>query len=113
MHVSFARIRARSISDWKSFHDEFARVFGFPEFYGYNMDAWIDCMTSLDAPEDGLTSIHVEKGHCLTIEVEDAEHLRGACREQYDALVECAAFVNWRRIERGNPAVLALSFFVS
>jgi hypothetical protein len=62
---------------------------------------------------DGLTTIHVEKGRCLTMEIEDAEHLRAACREQYDALLQCAAFVNWRRIERGDPAVLALSFFVS
>jgi RNAse (barnase) inhibitor barstar len=51
MHVSLARIRARNISDWKSFHAEFRRVFGFPEFYGHNMDAWIDCMTSLDEPQ--------------------------------------------------------------
>ena len=113
MHVSLARICARNIWDWKSFHAEFARVFGFPDFYGQNMDAWIDCMTSLDEPEDGLTTIHVEKGRCLTIEIEDAEHLRAACREQYDALLECAAFVNWRRIERGAPAVLGLSFFVA
>ena len=46
------------IHDCNSFHDEFARVFGFPSFYGRNMNAWIDCMTSLDEPEDGMTSIH-------------------------------------------------------
>jgi RNAse (barnase) inhibitor barstar len=27
------------IHDWDSFHDEFARIFGFPDFYGRNMIA--------------------------------------------------------------------------
>jgi RNAse (barnase) inhibitor barstar len=26
------------ISDWDSFHSVFAEVFGFPDFYGRNMD---------------------------------------------------------------------------
>jgi len=30
--------------------------------------------------------------------------------EMFDSLNECAAFVNWRRIEVGEPAFLALSF---
>jgi hypothetical protein len=37
-------------------------------------------------------------------------YLKREHAEQYDAIVECSAFVNWRRIERGLPPVLALSF---
>jgi hypothetical protein len=33
------------------------------------------------------------------------------CPEQYAALVESSAFVNCRKIDMGEPAVLALSFF--
>jgi hypothetical protein len=32
------------------------------------------------------------------------------CPEVFDALVECSAFVNWRRIEKGKQGILALSF---
>jgi catechol 2,3-dioxygenase-like lactoylglutathione lyase family enzyme len=32
--------------------------------------------------------------------------------EQYDAVIECAAFVNWRRAEAGDEPVLALLFHV-
>jgi RNAse (barnase) inhibitor barstar len=110
--VSVARIQARNIRDWDSFHDEFQRVFGFPSFYGRNMDAWVDCMTSLDREEEAMTAIHVVRGSVLTLEIEDAAHLKASCRDQYDAIVECAAFVNWRRIERGGSAVIALSFYV-
>ncbi|MEZ4786185.1 MAG: barstar family protein [Candidatus Kapaibacterium sp.] len=33
------RIETTLISDWKSFHDLFHKTFGFPDFYGENMDA--------------------------------------------------------------------------
>ncbi|MEM9694437.1 MAG: barstar family protein [Myxococcota bacterium] len=110
MIVSLVKIDAHNIEDWPSFHDEFDRVFVFPDFYGRNMGAWIDCMSSLDEPGDGLTGIHVEKGGVLTIEIEGVDHLRSKCPEQYDALIDCSAFVNWRRIEQGERPVLALSF---
>ena len=48
-------IDTRRVIDWDSFHNEFAEVFGFPRFYGRNMNAWIDCMTYLDDPESGMT----------------------------------------------------------
>ncbi|MDZ4753789.1 MAG: barstar family protein [Phycisphaerae bacterium] len=31
----------------------FAETFGFPGFYGRNMNAWNDCMTFLDGPDAG------------------------------------------------------------
>lgn len=43
--------------------------------------------------------------------ISNAESLKSRCREIYDALIECSAFVNWRRMEKGEPAVLALSFY--
>ncbi len=51
-------VDGRMLKDWDSFHQEFARVFGFPEFYGNNMDAWIDCMSWLSDPEDGMSIVH-------------------------------------------------------
>ena len=74
------------------------------------MDAWIDCLTSLDAPEDGMFSIHCEPGTVLTLELENVKDFAQRCPEEYKALIECAAFVNWRRSEVGGSSVLALSF---
>ncbi|WP_206361205.1 barstar family protein, partial [Pseudomonas viridiflava] len=36
---------ANLISDWQTFHNVFAEQFGFPVFYGRNMDAWVDCLS--------------------------------------------------------------------
>jgi RNAse (barnase) inhibitor barstar len=112
MVLAFAKIDCDRIHDWTSFHDEFKRAFGFPDFYGMNMDAWIDCMTSLDASEDRMTSIHCEPEKVLTLELTNVKGFMARCPEQYAAVVEGSAFVNWRRIERGKPSVLALSFCV-
>jgi RNAse (barnase) inhibitor barstar len=100
----------KNIKDWQSFHEEFARVFGFPAFYGKNMDAWIDCMTSLDDPTDGMSNVHCAPGTVLTLELENVEAFTRRCPEEYQTLIRCAAFVNWRRLEVGDPSVLALSF---
>jgi hypothetical protein len=101
----------KAILDWDSFHEEFARVFGFPAFYGKNMNAWIDCLTSLDEQDDGMTTIHCEPGTVVTLELQNVKDFEFRCPELYKALIECSAFVNWRRLELGQPSVLALSFW--
>lgn len=99
------------IDGWESFHDVFAEALGFPDFYGRNMDAWIDCLTSPDEDEDeGMVSVVVQDGDVLTLQLDEGRAFARRCPEQYAAFIECAAFVNWRRIEGGERPILALSF---
>ena len=110
MIVSLAKIECQNIFDWPSFHSEFMRVFGFPDFYGKNMDAWIDCMSSLNAPEDRMTSIHCEEGKQITIELDGGSSLKERCPEIFNSINECCAFVNWRLIQSNGFPVLALAY---
>jgi RNAse (barnase) inhibitor barstar len=105
------RMDMRLITSENSFHDEFARVFGFPSFYGRNMDAWIDCMTYLDDPAAGMTNVHTVLPEVMVLQLDHVERFRRRTPELFDGLVEMAAFVNWRRLAAGQPAVLALSFY--
>jgi RNAse (barnase) inhibitor barstar len=105
--MAVLKIDAREITDWDSFHDVFARTCGFPDFYGRNMNAWIDCMTYLDEPEDTMTIVHVQPGEILTIHLEYSEDFRKRCPEIVKALVNCVEFVN----EHRSPP-LALTFEV-
>lgn len=105
--MPIVRLDAAQLRDWDCFHDVFAATFGFPDFYGRNMNAWIDCMTSLDSPEDGMTSVHGSESDPLVLHLDNAHAIP---KEIFDALVECAAFVNWRRLESGAPAILMLAF---
>ena len=108
--MTVVKIDTRRIKDWETFHDVFAELFGFPGFYGRNLDAWIDCMSWLDDPSAGMTAIHPADG-IVTLQLEQVDDFIQRCPEQYAALVECTAFVNWRRIERGLPPVLTLAFY--
>lgn len=110
MIVALATIDCSRITDWPSFHDEFDRVFGFPDFYGRNMDAWNDCMTSIDSPDDGMTKIHCALGGVLTIELSNVDDLAGDRAKYLEAIVDGVAFVNFRRINIGEQTVLALSY---
>lgn len=111
--MTLVKIDTRRIRDWQTFHDLFAEVFGFPEFYGRNMNAWIDCMTWLDDPTAEMTTVHAESGGVVVLNLEHVNEFASRCPEQYAAIIECAAFVNYRKIEIGEAAVLALSFFKS
>jgi len=105
------RIDTRSIVDWPTFHSAFAEALGFPKFYGRNMNAWIDCMTYVDDSSAGMSAVTVPPGEVLTLEIEDVTSFSLRCPEQFESLIDCAAFVNWRRLEQGEPAVLALSYY--
>lgn len=105
-----ATIDCDEIVDWPSFHRTFKEVMGFPDFYGCNMDAWIDCLTSLDDPEDGMTTIHAPPNGCVVLVLRNVKSFTERCPEQYAAIQDCAAFVNWRRLEIDEPPVLMLSF---
>lgn len=106
------KIDTTKIINWDSFHETFKEVFGFPDFYGGNMDAWIDCMTDLDEPNHKMTKVHVNKGEVLVIELLNVESFKKRTPDIYNKLIECLAFVNYRRIESGRNAVLTMSFHI-
>ena len=99
------RLETEGIIDWPSFHSKCKEVFGFPDFYGKNMDAWIDCLTYV-RQGDGMSRFHLEQDEMLEIEVRDIRRFKERVPEIFDALVECSAFVNFRTY----PPVIALVF---
>ncbi len=109
--MQLVTLDTRGITDWSTFHDVFAEAFGFPTFYGRNMDAWIDCMTCLDDLSAEMTKIHAASGCVVVLQLEHIDGFARRCPEQFAAIIDCSAFVNWRRIEAGRQAVLALSFY--
>jgi RNAse (barnase) inhibitor barstar len=114
MNVPVVRIPTNEIGGWESFHTVFQRVLGFPDFYGRNMNAWVDCLASADALDDGMVALDVVAWtDVLTLQLEDVDDFAARCPEQYEAVVDCSAFVNWRRIEVGERPILALSFYKS
>ena len=92
------KINSADIFDWESFHNVFSKTFGFPDYYGRNMNAWIDCM-------DEFTT------ELTLIDLGDCRELKEKKPEIINAINECSAFVNFRRIEASEKPVLIISMF--
>jgi hypothetical protein len=104
--VLVVAIPTARIKDWESFHDVFASTLGFPFYYGRNMDAWIECLSF----PDSMTELAIEPGDVLMLDPGLIEDFRTRCPDQYKAIVECAAFVNSRRLDSEHWSALALAF---
>jgi len=105
------KIDSAKILDKDGFHRFFSDLFGFPDYYGANMNAWIDCMTYLDDKESGMTTkINVKKGELIVLQLENTEVLKKHAPDIYTDLIECSAFVNYRRIEVGEAPLIILAF---
>ena len=104
-------IDTRQITDLLSFHKLFAKTFGFFSGYGNNMDAWIDCMSGLDDRIDvRLSEIGCAVGEVVVLNLEHVADFSMRQELIFQEFLACVAFVNWRRIERGGEAILALSY---
>jgi RNAse (barnase) inhibitor barstar len=104
------RIDARRFTDQRSLHATLSEILGFPKTCGENWDALIDCLSDLDQPFGTMTRIHVLPGQTLTLVLEHVDAKGDVSAPQIRMLIDAVAFVNWRRIEQGQPAVLALAY---
>jgi hypothetical protein len=109
--LKIINIDTNKIKNWDSFHLIFKNTFGFPDYYGENMNAWIDCMTYIDDPESGMTKINIYSGDILIIKLVNSEYFKKNCKEQYLALLECSAFVNQRRLDDESNTMIAIASY--
>jgi RNAse (barnase) inhibitor barstar len=106
--VARVRIDSKKIVDWASFHSLCKEAFGFPSFYGMNLNAFIDCLTYIDEG-DGMSNIVLGPGELLQIELYSAYDLRARLPEIYDGLVDAVKAVNRRFVENGKAEKIELS----
>jgi len=108
-HITIVRLPTATITDWGSFDEVCQEVFGFPAFYGRNMNAWIDCLTYLDLG-DGMSRFHLRPGEKLVVEVLEAKDLMRRVPDIFAGLIETTAAVNQRHIHDGKEPMIALVF---
>jgi RNAse (barnase) inhibitor barstar len=104
------RIDARRLTDAASLHAALAEAFGFGPSYGKNLDALVDCLTHLDNPPSGLSRVQVFPGEVALMAIEHTQGMSKHTATQVKALVDVVAFVNWRRLEKGQPPVVAMAY---
>lgn len=87
-------------------HELLMKKFGFPDFYGKNIHALIDCLSSLRYPEDGMTSITLKKDETLLLII---KNISETSRDVIVDFIIAIEAVNQRNINIGSPVSVLLS----
>ncbi|WP_228351000.1 MULTISPECIES: barstar family protein [Limnobaculum] len=92
------------INDIDSLYKELALLFGFPDFFGRNVDAVIDCIFGVRYPEEGMTKINISKDGCLALKIKNFSNAPDIVKETIISIIE---FVNYKyQFKEMNPAIL-------
>jgi RNAse (barnase) inhibitor barstar len=110
MKTVSVKIDALRITNKDSFHSVFAETMGFPDLYGKNMDAWIDCMSYLNDSSSGMTKLFVAPDEICIIEISSSKDLSKRLPGIFSALAQCTASVNQRAEKSGRSPLIALAF---
>lgn len=102
------RLDARRLTDTAGMHAALSEAFGFPASYGRNLDALVDCMTCLDSPKAALSRLLALPGEIVLVAIEGADAVPQS-RPQIRQIADAMSFVNWRRLEKGQPPIVALA----
>lgn len=94
------------IANWESFHSVFSEVMGFPDFYGNNNNAWIDCMSYIDDKESGMSQVTVGSGESLEFVILGTEQVTETAPGVFMGFMEIVAAVNQRYIESNSQTRL-------
>jgi RNAse (barnase) inhibitor barstar len=91
----FFFIDTKLIKNINEFYDLFAKICNFPDYYGNNMDAWLDCMSDLQVKKN------------LIFELNHFAEFNKLLPEISKELLECFTFLNEESIY--NKIYLVLS----
>ncbi|MBO4595386.1 MAG: barstar family protein [Bacteroidales bacterium] len=88
----------------KELHMAFKEKLGFPDFYGMNGDALIDCLSYLREPEAKMTKVFLEEDEVLLIKSNDLS------KAKFDVshLVDIVEWVNARGLAWFNKPFVFL-----
>lgn len=79
-------------------------LLGFPDFYGMNWDAMIDCLSYMRQPSAGMSSVALKEDEALVI------YCKNLSEASFDIaeFVDVISAVNEREINAGNSALIFL-----
>ncbi|NMY99928.1 barstar family protein [Pseudomonas proteolytica] len=93
------------IKDVEHLYEALAEKIGFPDSYGKNADAVIDCLFGLRYPEEGMTKISLDTTEKIIIQTKNITSAEQKTRETLMFIVE---FVNYKCQFKETPASILL-----
>lgn len=106
-NMNFKRIRINlsEIDSIEEMHEELITKFGFPNFYGKNVYALIDCWSSLRFPNDEMSEFVLKDDEVLILEIKGLVRANDVVLNNLIIAIEN---VNRREIDRGKQASIYL-----
>jgi len=98
IELNFAHIRTP-----EQMHQLLKEEFGFPDFYGANSHALIDCLSSLRYPEDRISEITLQQDEILILECRGLAFKKDTFLRE---LIAAVSAVNEREVFKGNEPSL-------
>jgi len=95
------------IIDWNTFHTACIAAFGFPDFYGRTIDAWVDCLSYL-RDDENMTKFRLKPDEVLQITIANAAALKKAAPDLLEEVAFCIEGINERYDDYGEKPALAL-----
>ena len=99
--MAIIQLKTNHITDWVTFHEQSKIAFGFPAFYGANMDAFIDCLTYIDEG-DGMSSVILKAEEKLIIKIIGTTSFRNRLPDVAFALSDSVDAINERFAKVGK-----------
>ena len=87
-------------------HDELNKSFGFLDGYGRNINALIDCWSSLRYPEDEMVAISLKEGERLILSLVNVSDDK---MELIDYVMSAVKNVNYRYSIKGYESVILIN----
>lgn len=76
VQVNKINIDLSQIQNVDEFHRYIQGIFGFPKYYGKNLHALIDCLSSLRYPEDEMSNVVLEADQILHLQITNLSRVR-------------------------------------
>jgi RNAse (barnase) inhibitor barstar len=105
--MASVQLDGSQITDWNTFHTACITAFGFPDFYGRTIDAWVDCLSYL-RDDENMTKFRLKPDEVLQITIANAAVLKKAAPDLLEEVAFCIEGINERYDDYGEKPALAL-----
>ncbi|WP_314253694.1 barstar family protein [Eikenella halliae] len=104
--IDFSDIYSENLDDeYKNFHLRMAEIFGFPDFYGKNLAALIDCLSDLRiyGDEEPMVCYSLNKDECVLLNIKNLSKISDSLKGKFLLAIEA---VNTRLSTGEMPTIL-------
>ena len=93
------------VRNFDDFYKRISDLFGFPDFFGKNVHALIDCLFNLRYPDSRMTGFNISDSEYLIVEVFG---FSGLPQEIMETLAYAIEFANFKLICKNQLPAMAL-----